>query len=162
MMGFTGAATVSRRRAMRSVFRVLCAAALASFVTGCAGLETTPPAGAMLAGQARLKLTRVSGVLYMGAQANVRVNGQEVANLWRDSSTTVNLSPGANVITVGALLHPGVWTINLHAKPGATYAIEISPRVESYAPVLIAGLAGSMVDAAVNENAGAFQMRLLK
>lgn len=159
MMGFTGAATVSRRRAMRSIFRVL---TVASFVTGCAGLETTPPAGAMLAGQARLKLTRVSGVLYMGAQANVRVNGQEVANLWRESSTTVNLSPGANVITVGALLHPGVWTINLNAKPGATYAVEISPRVESYAPVLIAGLAGSMVDAAVNENAGAFQMRLLK
>lgn len=57
--------------------------------------------------------------------------------------------------------YPGSWTINLDAKAGRTYAIEISPRGGSFVPSLLLGPLGGVVESAANPNAGAFQMRLM-
>jgi hypothetical protein len=114
-------------------------------------------------GTARLTLTRTSDALYLGVPAVVKVNGSEVASLWRGESTTVTISAGASKITVDATLHPGVWAVALNARPGGHYTIEISPRGDSLAPGVLFGLAGTVVDAVANVNkAGAFKMRRVK
>jgi len=142
---------------------------LTSLAAGCAntGVQhaelpaaTPKPADRPPAGQARLTLTRVSGILYAGAPASAKVNGQKVADLWAGSSSAVAIAAGANTVTVEAWSYPGTWTVNLDARPGQTYAIEISPRGDSYVPGLFGPL-GAAVDAANNKNAGAFQMRVV-
>ena len=112
------------------------------------------------AGKVRLALNRVQGVLYAGAPATVKVNGQKVADLWAGNSSVVDISPGKNAVTVEAWSYPGTWTIDLDAKPGQSYAIEVSPRSESYVPSLFGAVGGAM-DSNANKNAGAFQMRLV-
>lgn len=98
--------------------------------------------------------------MFRAIPADVKVNGREVASVWKDSSTAVDISAGTNIIEIGNWQHPGVWKTTLNVKPSSTYTIEISPRGEGYAVALVGGLAASLVDAAINENAGAFQGRV--
>jgi hypothetical protein len=156
----TGAATVSRRRAMtRIAVRLFAVGMLASVTAAC--MTTTPAAvGAIPSGHARLKLTRADSWVFRAIPADVKVNGREVASVWKDSSTAVDISAGTNIIEIGNWQHPGVWKTTLNVKPSSTYTIEISPRGEGYAVALVGGLAASLVDAAINENAGAFQGRV--
>lgn len=99
--------------------------------------------------------------MYSGAPATVKINGEQVANLWAGNSTTVPLAAGANSITVEAFSYPGKWSIDLNTKPGATYAIEISPRGDSLGPSMLLGPLGGVIDASANKNSGAFQMRVV-
>lgn len=118
-------------------------------------------APAAAAGGAKLTLTRVSGLQYAGVQATVTVNGQKVAGLWSGASTTVDIAPGANVITVDASTYPGSWTQTLNVKPGARYTIEISPREGSTANAML-GLVGVAIEASSkSKHGGAFQMRVV-
>jgi hypothetical protein len=113
------------------------------------------------AGQATLTLTRVSGLLYVSLPATVTINGRQVASLWSGSSSSVAIAPGPNSVSVSGWSYPGTWTVTLNARPGAHYVAEISPRGDSIAPGILFGLAGGMVDAAVNkDSSGAFQMRV--
>lgn len=145
--------------------------AAATLAAGCAGTETPNPAlaadGAPRAsepiprGKARLSLTRVSGLLYSGVPASVKVNGQPVAELWAGGASSVDLAPGPTAVSVDAWSHPGSWTVELNVKAGQTYALEISPRGDSYVPGALFGVVGAAIDANVNKNAGAFQMRVV-
>lgn len=114
-------------------------------------------------GTARLTLTRTTDMLYLGAAAFVSVDGKKVATLWRGESATVTIPAGPNRVAVDAFLQPGSFVVVVNARPGGHYAMEISPRGESYIPGAVFGLAGAVIDAAANENkAGAFKMRLVK
>jgi hypothetical protein len=116
--------------------------------------------GAIRAGQARLKLTRVSSILYAGAPATVKVNGNEVASVSAGSTSEVDIAPGASKVTVEAWSYPGTWTVNINAKAGQTYVLEIKPREASFGPSMLGPIGGAM-DAGANKNAGAFEMRLV-
>ena len=50
--------------------------------------------------------------------------------------------------------------MRLDAKAGQTYAVEVSPRGDSFLPGALLGPIGGMIDSASNENAGAFQLKL--
>jgi hypothetical protein len=138
------------------------AAAASSTPTPAAPAQTAAPrpTGPAPAGQARLTLTRVEGILYAGAPATVKVNGQKVAELWAGKSETVDIPLGNNVVTVEAWSYPGTWTVNLDAKKGKAYAVEVSPRSDSYGPSLFGPL-GAAMEGAGTKNAGAFQMRVV-
>ena len=112
------------------------------------------------AGKVQLILTRTTSALYLAAPAMVKVNGQDVASLGRGESSTLTIAPGRTVVSVSTWSYPGSWTINLDAKAGQTYAIEIS-RGASFVPSFLLGPLGGVVDAAANPNAGAFQMHLM-
>jgi hypothetical protein len=178
VLGWVGGKTVAclrvlllgpRLEAVSRAFVVFGTAA--SLLAGCAGTAETPSAGLAAdgapkaadpipRGKARLTLTRVSGMLYSGVQASVKINGQQVAGLWAGSSSTVDIAPGANVISVDGWSYPGSWTVDLSAKAGQSYAIEISPRGDSFAFGMF-GLVGGAIDVSANKNAGAFQMRVV-
>lgn len=55
--------------------------------------------------------------------------------------------------------YPGTWTLPLDAKAGQTYKVIVEPRGASFGPGLL-GPIGGAIDAASNDNAGAFQMRV--
>ena len=121
---------------------------------------TPKPSGPAPSGQTRLTLTRVEALLYAGAPATVKVNGAKVADLWAGKSETVDIPLGNNTVTVEAWSYPGTWTVNLDAKKGKAYAIEVSPRGDSYGPSLFGPL-GAAAEGAGTKNAGAFQMRVV-
>ena len=142
-----------RRQMTAVVLRTLIVVATSVAVTGIA----VAPAAA--AGGAKLTLTRVSGLQYAGVQATVKVNGKQVAGLWSGASATVDVAPGANVITVDASTYPGSWTQTLNVKPGARYTIEISPHSSGTAML---GLVGMAIEAgSKSKQGGAFQMRVV-
>lgn len=155
------------------VYRISLLIIAASLTTACASAVATAPESGSVAsapapraastrGSAQLTLTRVSGLMYSGAPATVKINGEQVANLWAGSSTTVPLAAGANSITVEAFSYPGQWTVDLNAKPGANHTLEISPRGDSLGPSMLLGPLGGAIDASANKNAGAFQMRVVR
>jgi hypothetical protein len=117
--------------------------------------------GPIAAGKARLTLTRVTGILYVGAPATVKINGEQVASLWAGSSSSIDIAPGATSVSVDGWTYPGSWTVDLSVKAGQSYTIEISPRGDSLGPNLLLGAIGGAIDASVNQNAGLFQARVL-
>jgi hypothetical protein len=52
--------------------------------------------------------------------------------------------------------------MTLQAKPGMLYTLEVSPRGEAVMAGAMFGLVGMMVEAAVNENGGTFQIRVVE
>jgi len=107
-------------------------------------------------------LNRVSGVLYVGVPAIVKVNGQEVATVWADKSAVVDIAPGAAVVSVTSWADPGDFAVALKAKVGAAYAFEISPRIERVNLFGEIGLIGQMIDANTKKNTGRFSIRQVK
>jgi len=158
------------RRAGRVVTALLCTA-IAGLAAGCQTTETASTEAATAAaaanvpipaGKARLVLTRVSGMYASALDAVVKVNNQEVARLATGTSQAVMIAPGPTAVNIDSWSAPGSYTINLEAKAGRTYKVEISPRTEALAPALICGLAcGLMEAAAKGDKAGAFQARIV-
>ena len=126
---------------------------------GTTGTETASLARTPIpADKARVTLVRPSTIIYAGVPATVTVNGKQVANLATGGQTVFDIAPGQNVIAASAWSYPGTFSIKLNAKPGATYALKVEPRTDSFVPGMLFGVIGGAIDASVNENAGAFQL----
>ncbi len=169
---YVSAVSTRGGRQVVTVLRIaMVSCAIASVAAGCMTTESSGTApvtdgassatGPVVSGKARLTLTRVSGFVYSGVPATVKINGEQVASLWAGSSSSVDIAPGATSVSVDAWTYPGTWTLDLSAKAGQAYTIEISPRGDSLGPALLLGAIGGAIDASVNQNAGAFQMRVL-
>jgi hypothetical protein len=132
-------------------------------MTGCG---TTSDENASLAGrplkgaQARLKIYRTSDIVASVPSARVRIDGRGVAELGVGGSTMLDIPAGSHSIAVDAFGHPNAYSITLQAKPGMLYTLEISPRAAAAVAGVMFGLVGAMVEAAVNENGGTFQVRV--
>ena len=109
-------------------------------------------------GHATVVITRTDEFLYVGVPATIEVNGQSFASLWKGQSHSGALRPGPTTIRAHAWRHTGKYRISFTAQPGKTYRLVVSPRGESIMPGVVFGLAGTLIDAAVNENAGAFKI----
>ena len=161
-------AGLDRRLVRFCVVALVCVAA-SSLLSGCqttdaatAETATAAAAGPIPRGKARLVLVRESAYYAVAVPAVVKVNGQDVANLASGGSASVMISPGPTAVNIDAWSAPGSYTVNLDAKAGRTYRIEISPRTEAIAPALICGLACGLIEAADNEGkAGAFKARVV-
>jgi hypothetical protein len=75
-------------------------------------------------------------------------------------STVLDVPAGSRKIVVDSWGHPNVYTLNLAAKPGTLYTLEISIRSEAFVAGMF-GLVGMMAEAAANENGGTFQIRVV-
>ena len=145
-------------RLSSAVHRCAAVAAFALALAGCAStdaVETAALAKAPIAtGKARVIITRVSTLQYAAAPATITLNGQKVA-------AVVDVPAGANVLAASAWSYPGEYNVKLNAEPGKTYALEVSPRSDSLGPSILLGPIGGMIDSAANENAGAFEIRMV-
>jgi len=165
-----GVAGLERRLARLVCVALICGGA-SSLLSGCqttdaATTEAATAAAAAAApvppGKARLVLTRVSGYYASALDAVVKVNNVEVARVSNGASQSVVIAPGPTAVNIDSWSAPGSYTINLDAKPGRTYTVEISPRTEALAPALVCGLACGLLEAASKgDKAGAFQARVV-
>ncbi len=131
---------------------------------GCAGGPTPEETAALAAapipaGKARVMIERPSAVMYAAAPATIELNGQKVASVGAGGSAIFDVPTGPNKIAASAWSYPGTWTLPLDAKAGQTYKVIVEPRGDSFLPGALLGPIGGAIDAASNENAGAFQMR---
>jgi hypothetical protein len=145
-------------------FRALCLVLLAG--GSIAGCGTTSDENASLAGKplkaadARLRIYRTNEVMAAVPSARVRVDGSEIAQLGVGGSIMLDVPAGSRKIVVDAFGHPNEFSMTLNAKPGMLYTLEVSPRAESVMAGMF-GLAGMLVEAAVNQNGGTFQLRIV-
>ena len=102
----------------------------------------------------------------MGVAAQVVVNGERVADLWRGETYAGVFRPGEMVLRTGAWTVPGVFTERFTAEPDTDYEFEISPRGEQLAvdtvfgPLGLAGFLDPAVIAVLDERAGPFSLTL--
>jgi hypothetical protein len=161
-----------RARRLSSVVTVSLCIAIAGLTAGCQTTETASVEAATAAaaaasvpipaGKARLVLTRISAYYASGVDAVVKVNGAEVARLASGTSQAVMIAPGPTAVNIDSWSAPGSYTINLEAKAGRSYRVEISPRTEAIAPAMVFGMAGALIEAAAKQDkAGAFEARIV-
>ena len=122
-----------------------------------ASLTATP----IPAGKARVTIQRSSSILYAGAPATITLNGAKVADIATGGQAVIDVPAGANTIAASAWSYPGEYKVKLDAKPGARYALAVEPRGDSVGPGILLGPIGGAIDAASNENAGAFELKLV-
>lgn len=143
----------------------ICVLFLAGLVA--AGCGTTSDETASVAKQplksahARLKIYRTSEFIAAVPSALVKVDGREVAQLGVGGSTMLDVPAGSRQVAVEGFGHPNAFALTLNAKAGMLYTLEVSPRTEPVMAGLVFGLVGSMVEAAVNQNGGTFQVRVV-
>lgn len=123
--------------------------------------KSATPSSPVPVGQARVTVTRPSGLLYSGVPASIAVDGQNVANIWPGSSATFDVPAGARTITASSWSYPQERTMRLEARAGAAYAIEVVPREASLGPTMILGPFAGVIDKDAQGNGGAFELRLL-
>jgi hypothetical protein len=152
-------------RPLPEYFWSACAALLAmALLSGCG---STSAENASLAekslqtSNARIKIYRTTYVVAAGPAARVKVDGREIANLGVGGSTMLDVSAGSHKVEVDQWGHPNVFAMTLNAKPGMLYTLEISPRAEAAVAGIAFGLVGMFAEAAINENGGTFQIRVV-
>jgi hypothetical protein len=132
-------------------------------VSGCG---TTSAENASLAeqklkgAQARLKFQRTESLLSSGVGARIKLGERQIASLGVGGSTLIDVPAGAHKITVDGWSYPGAYVITLNAKAGTMYTLEISPRTEPVVAGIALGMIGTMLESAVNQNGGPFQVRV--
>ncbi len=133
------------------------------FLASCAsGPPLKPvPAEKVSETSARIQIARTTDMLYLALDARVSVNGSVVAALPRGGSTYVDVNPGTATVRVDHPTSPGSFAVSFEARPGSTYAIEVSPRNESFMPGALGGVIGLAVDASITENSGLFMIKLV-
>lgn len=114
----------------------------------------TPPQN----GMTRITVERSAEFMYMALSANVRVNGQGIGALSRGDIAAIDIPPGRTTVSVDTSSSPGTFSISFITQPNRNYFLAVSPRSDSFLPGAMFGLLGAAVDAAVNENAGLFQV----
>jgi len=138
---------------------------LMPLVSGCAGsdgLETASLANTPIApGKARVTINRTTAMLYAAAPATITVDGEKVASVDRGGTALVDIPAGNNTLAASAWSYPGEYKVKLNAVAGQTYRLEVQPRSDSFGPSILLGPIGGMIDSAANENAGAFEMKLV-
>jgi hypothetical protein len=122
-----------------------------------AGLATS----ALQASDARLKIYRTSNLVASVGAASVKLDGREIASLGIGGSTMLDIPAGSHKVVVGHWGHPNVYAITLDAKPGMLYTLEVSPRMEAAVAGAAFGLVGWAAEAAVNENGGTYEIRVV-
>jgi hypothetical protein len=146
---------------------VMAALALgASMLAGCGGGEVRPETAALASAplaksQARLKIYRTSEFVGSLADARLKIDGRDAPALSDGEVRIVDVPAGKHEIVVDSWSHPNVFKLDVQAKAGVMYELEISPREEAVAAGMF-GLAGLLIEAAANENGGSWQIKLVK
>lgn len=164
--------------------RLTAAGAVAMLLAACGATGSGPETAALAAspipaGKARVTIARESSLLYAGAPATITLNGAprsdrrasfharresaaptRPADIASGGKAIIDVPAGANVLAASAWSYPGEYKVKLDAVAGQSYGLVVTPRSASLGPGALLGPIGGMIDAASNENAGAFEMRV--
>lgn len=148
---------------MNAAIRVAVAAALA-ILAGCASgaqrtlpqpVESLPPGP----GMARVAVVRTTDMLFLGLGAEVSINDQRAGTIWRGERTVADVPAGLTTVAITAFGSPGRFVLRFPTVPSGIYGLEVAPRGASFAPAMLFGYLGAMMDAASNpEQGGSFTL----
>ena len=120
-----------------------------------AALALTP----VPAGKARFTITRASTIVYSGCPATILHGAGKVADIANGAQTVFDVAAGETEITASCWSYPGKFAVKFKTEAGRTYALEVAPRQASAGTAVLFGAIGGAIDASVNENAGAFELK---
>ena len=103
----------------------------------------------------RLTIKREKNIKAASSKANIRVNGKRVAKLPNGKATIYDVKSGGTTVSVTTFMVPGRITMTFDTEPGASYLIEVSPRLAHF------GLPYDAIST-LNEDSGTFIMNIIK
>ena len=103
----------------------------------------------------RLTIKREKNIKAASSKANIRVNGKRVAKLPNGKATIYDVKSGGTTVSVTTFMVPGKITMTFDTEPGASYLIEVSPRLAHF------GLPYDAIST-LNEDSGTFIMNIIK
>ena len=106
-------------------------------------------------GYSRLTIKREKKIQAAASKANIHINGKSVVKLPNGKATIYDVKSGGTTVSVTAFMVAGRWSMTFDAEPGASYLIEVTPRLEHF------GLPTYSIST-INEDSGAFIMNLIK
>lgn len=111
-------------------------------------------------GQSRIIVERDKSLLYMGASATIKVNGQKTTNLGRGGSVSKDVQAGATTLEASAPFSFGQFVVRFDAKSQETYKFIVSPNKSQLFLGSAFGIAGDAVNAKINDASGYFTLEL--
>lgn len=110
----------------------------------------------------RLIFNRTNTFFYGGVDTRIEINGNVVTKLSRGSSFYYDLPAGRTNISVYGFMDPGKFSLDLNLIKSKIYEFTVSPRTDSFLPVVAFGLLGQLADTSINEQSGLFQISVNK
>ncbi len=110
-------------------------------------------------GKARIKIQRSSTIVYAGCPATIMRGSEKVADIANGGQALFDVPAGATVIETSCWSYPGKFSVKFTAVAGQQYAMELAPREGSIGTAVLFGAIGGALDASVNENSGAFELK---
>lgn len=127
---------------------------VAAACAGCASQPMAPIVSAVAPGQARISITRTDEGPSWGAAAQIEINGAQVVALAPGQSYSGGVSPGPVTMIATANMDIGRYVMTFNAVAGKTYAFDVSKRGAHTAAGVVGGVAGMIVESAVNADRG--------
>ena len=106
-------------------------------------------------GYSRLTIKREKHTRAAASKANIHINGKSVVKLPNGKATIYDVKSGGTTVTVTAFMAVGRMKMTFDAEPGASYLIEVTPRLAHF------GLP-NIIAPSINEDSGTFKMNLIK
>ena len=110
----------------------------------------------------RLIFNRTYTLFYGGVDARIVINGKIITKLSRGSSFYYDLPAGRTNISVYGFMDPGKFSLDLNLIKSKIYEFKVSPRSDSFLPIVAFGLLGQLADTSINEQSGLFQISVDK
>ena len=110
----------------------------------------------------RLIFNRTNTFFYGGVDTRIEINGKVVTKLSRGRSFYYDLPAGRTNISMYGFMDPGKFSLDLNLIKSKIYEFTVSPRTESFLPVVAFGLLGQLADTSINEQSGLFQISINK
>lgn len=155
---------------MKYIIFITC---LSLLLAGCAthsNVVTTANEVQSVPGKSKIVVERNDDKLYMGVKARIRINDEQVVELWRGETYASVFNPGKITISTDCWSTPGQFTITLETEPDRLYEFVVSPNDGHYKamtqsmfwPTMLAGPIGLAIQQAtyeVKENQGPFLIK---
>jgi hypothetical protein len=110
-------------------------------------------------GKARVTIKRESALFAAACPAAITAGAQKVADIGNGGQAIFDIPAGNTSISASCWSLPGQYAVKFKAEAGRNYALAVGPRSEAIAPAVAFGIVGGLIDAGINENAGAFQIK---
>ncbi|HWJ18514.1 MAG TPA: hypothetical protein VNR65_07305 [Geobacterales bacterium] len=146
----------------RAMIALGLAGLLAGCSTGSSGVENAALLNQPLKGNtARVKIVRAETFAAALRGARLKLDGKQIADIGDGAATVLDIPAGAHEFTVDVWDHPNVYKINVNAKPGMLYEMEVQPRSDAIVAGMF-GVVGMAAEASANPNGGVFEIRVAR
>ncbi len=130
-------------------------------LSGCATMALPPPPPVISENKGRLLITRsADDMLYATTAARLFVNGKEAGALMRGQTVPIEVAPGEVELSTDAPLTMGSYALKIPVEAGLEVRLQLATRGGHFVGAMT-GLAGMLVDAAINDNKGPFTLTIL-